>query len=347
MDLAAVPFRRKLLYSLLPVLFLCGFVEIVLLLKGHSLVRSKWDEYVFLQPHQRAVWREGRFFWERKIETSLNNLGLRGPDVMPSPADSPRLLLVGDSITFGEGVRDEEAFPSLVQRMVRHRIPRSNLEVVNGGIPGFGIEQEAALAESLLPVVGPDVVLLTFCVNDVFDILQEQSPDRYARYEKERFSPFFFLSATTRHLFMRYFIYLYVNGHSSSRINGIYPLDRDTPDVQKAWDTYFASVQSLADFLKERDVGLGLIDFPDFSQVVTGIESPEREFLAFGQEQGIPVLLLLEAFRVHRDRGSPILIPDGHPNAHAHAIIAAAVADWLLGRSAPPPFPELLEPGNP
>ena len=337
----AIPFWRKVLYSLVPAVFLFGSMEIIFLLAGHSLSRNKWDENVFLRPHEKAIWREGRLFWERKIETPLNNLGFRGPDVTRDPACLP-LLFVGDSITFGEGVQDGEAFPSIVGRLLQDRFPEPPLCVVNGGIPGYGIDEEAALVKAVFPAVHPRLVLVTFCVNDLFDILQQQSPDRYARYEKERFSPLFYLSATTRHLFMRYFLFLYANGISSSKINGIHPLDQEAPDVQMAWDTYFSSVQSLADFLKKNGAELGFIVFPDFSQVVTGIETPERHFLAFAEEQDVPVLILLDIFKKRRNEGVPILIPDGHPNAHAHRLMASAIVDWLAGRQGRPPFPDLF-----
>jgi len=341
-SVAAIPFWRKVLYSLVPAVFLFGSMESILLLAGHSLSGNKWDENVFLRPHAIATWREGHFFWEQKIETPLNNLGLRGPDVTRDPARPP-LLFVGDSITFGEGVKDGEAFPALVGRLFQDRFPEPPLCVVNGGIPGYGIAEETALVESIFSMVQPRLVLLTFCVNDVFDILKQQSSERYARYEQERFSPLFFLSATTRHLFMRYFLFLYVNGLSSSRINGIHPLQQENPDVKKAWDTYFSSVQSLAEFLNENDAELGFIVFPDFSQVVTGIETPERNFLTYGKEQDVPVLILLDIFKKRRNDGVPILIPDGHPNAHAHKIMASAIVDWLAGQAGPSPFPDIFE----
>jgi lysophospholipase L1-like esterase len=214
---------------------------------------------------------------------------------------------------------------------------------VNGGVPGYGITEETALVTSLFPAVRPRIVLLTFCVNDLFAMMEQRSPERYARYEKERFSPLFFLSATTRHVFMRYFLFLYANGLSTPKINGIHPLQQESPDVKMAWAEYFSTLQSLAVFLHANNVELGIIVFPDFSQVVTGFDTPEQYFLKFSEEQGLPVLFLLNTFRDRRNEGAPFLIPDGHPNARAHQIIASAVADWLVGRTDRPPFPDIID----
>lgn len=337
---AAIPFRRKVVYALVPAVLLFGSVE-VFLRAGHSLARNKWESNVFLRPHEIARWSEGRWLRQRRIETTLNNLGLRGPDVHPD-TDQTRLLFVGDSITFGEGVRDEEAFPSVAERILPGRLPEARPRVINGGVPGYGIAEETALVKALLPRVRPAVVLLTFCVNDLFAVMEQQAPERYARYEEERFSPLFSLSATTRHLFLRYFVFLYVNGLSSPYINGIHPLQQDGPDVRRAWSEYFSALDFLAAFLRENRVEFGLVVFPDFSQVVTGIDTPEKQFRGYGEERGIPVLPLLETFRERRGEGIPLLIPDGHPNARAHEIIASAVVDWLAGdRGGPPPFPSL------
>jgi len=332
---------RKLLFAFLPAVLLFGSVEFLLHLRGYSSSRGKWTEYAFLTPHAEVTWTEGKAFFKRRIRVSLNNLGLRGRDVVPK-AGTTSLLFIGDSITFGEGVEDGEDFPTLSGHLLTERIPSSPLRVVNGGVPGYGIHEEIELVKKLLPSLRPELVLLTFCVNDMFDVLKQQSPERYARYEEKRFSPIVSRSATARFLFLHYFAFLYKHEFSSLKINGMYPLERDTPDIRQAWKAYFASVQLLADDLRMNGVGLGLIVFPDFSQVVTGFQTSEGYFQDFGQEHGLPVLVLLESFRKRQKEGVPMLKPDGHPDSRAHRIIASAVVDWLTGFTASPPFPGLL-----
>lgn len=59
---------------------------------------------------------------------------------VPGPA---RILAVGDSLTFGEGVEVDEAFPALLEREL-------GVGVTNAGVPGFRSDQMAARARELL-----------------------------------------------------------------------------------------------------------------------------------------------------------------------------------------------------
>lgn len=98
----------------------------------------------------------------------INAQGFRGPP-LPRSERSPGLRIVGlgDSITFGWGVRDHETFLSYVRRRFRNAHPGGpELEIVNLGVPGYNTHQEveAFLARGLL--YRPDVVVLFLCDND-------------------------------------------------------------------------------------------------------------------------------------------------------------------------------------
>jgi hypothetical protein len=65
------------------------------------------------------------------------------------------VLAVGDSLTFGEGVPVDAAFPALLER-------RLGLRVVNAGVPGYRSSQMAARARDLAAARRPELVLVTF-----------------------------------------------------------------------------------------------------------------------------------------------------------------------------------------
>ena len=64
----------------------------------------------------------GYFGPANEVEHTTNQLGFRGPEfavsnqdgrlVATKPGDTIRMVFLGDSFTFGEGVRDEDAFPA-------------------------------------------------------------------------------------------------------------------------------------------------------------------------------------------------------------------------------------------
>jgi lysophospholipase L1-like esterase len=84
----------------------------------------------------------------------------------PLPPRAPgvfRIAAFGDSLTYGEGVAAEEAWPAVLERELgaEHRV-----EVLNLGVSGSESEDILRLAERLLPSIEPDLVLYGVCLND-------------------------------------------------------------------------------------------------------------------------------------------------------------------------------------
>lgn len=74
-----------------------------------------------------------------------------------------RLLIIGDSYTFGFKVRDEETYPSVL--MSRY-LP--GVEVINCGVPGYGTDQQVLQYEREGCSFRPDIVILGFYTRDLF-----------------------------------------------------------------------------------------------------------------------------------------------------------------------------------
>jgi hypothetical protein len=77
-----------------------------------------------------------------------------------APAVSPTVLAVGDSFTFGSDVGDGDSWPARLQAA-------SGLNVINGGVFGYGIDQAILRGERLAAVFVPDAVILGFIADDV------------------------------------------------------------------------------------------------------------------------------------------------------------------------------------
>jgi lysophospholipase L1-like esterase len=102
----------------------------------------------------------------RTVEVSTDELGMRRIE-RKAPADSRggvRVLFLGDSVTFGEGVSDAETFSQLLQGRILAGGAR--LETFNAGVPGYGIANEVELFGDVADAVKPDVAVLVFYLND-------------------------------------------------------------------------------------------------------------------------------------------------------------------------------------
>lgn len=154
-------------------LFVLGLAEgIVRLLRPQSSIRVTPGLFAPDPPRHYALTPGYRGEITDRVEfrTTLviNGAGLRGPALAPPSADRYRLLVIGDSITFGWGVEGEEALPALLADQLAPVVP--NLETLNGGVPGFGLPDEAAWLVAHGVGLRPDVVVvMIFMGNDLLD----------------------------------------------------------------------------------------------------------------------------------------------------------------------------------
>lgn len=85
--------------------------------------------------------------------------GLRFSGERPASSDGS-ILTVGDSFTYGDEVRDEEAWPARLQSL-------TGRPVLNGGVSGYGLDQTILRAEQLTPVHGPSVIIVSFIADNI------------------------------------------------------------------------------------------------------------------------------------------------------------------------------------
>jgi lysophospholipase L1-like esterase len=113
-----------------------------------------------LRPHVRR--RHASPEWSVLVET--NGQGRRDSDTPPRPGQ-PVVLSLGDSMSFGWGVEQRDAFPSLLEDAL------GQVRVVNASVPGTGTTDQLDLLRELIAEVPADVVLVAFFVgNDFHDV---------------------------------------------------------------------------------------------------------------------------------------------------------------------------------
>src|SRR5262245_14545228 len=99
----------------------------------------------------------------------INALGQRGPLVRPTPpADAViRLLILGDSMAFGWGVEEKDAFAHrIVERFQADHPQGPWLEMVNLAVPGYNAQQEVETLVAKGLAYAPSLVVIFLCGND-------------------------------------------------------------------------------------------------------------------------------------------------------------------------------------
>jgi hypothetical protein len=123
---------------------------------GGRVLKKNYDGTVFF-----------RFGDDFRVKT--NSLGLRNPEIKEK-GDNLRVLFVGDSFTMGYGVNQNESFPDYLRSLFAEKTWGSRkVEIVNGGITGWGTPQISNFIHRDLSTINPDVVIYALYINDIYD----------------------------------------------------------------------------------------------------------------------------------------------------------------------------------
>jgi lysophospholipase L1-like esterase len=119
---------------------------------------------------------------------AVNSLGLRGGEVAQTKGVERRILVLGDSLVYGQGVGDDETVPHYLERALRSAAGGDGAwRVINGGLRGYGTAQELALLDELAERIDPDVVVLVWYWNDLAEPPVERVAERLAPWEAVAF----------------------------------------------------------------------------------------------------------------------------------------------------------------
>jgi len=122
------------------------------------------------RPLARARHRSDDF----DVTIAINAQGFRD-EPFGAPTGRPRIVALGDSLTFGWGVEAEQGFTTRLEEL-------TGAEVLNLGVSGYGTDQELLLWERVGRGLAPRVVLLTVCANDLEEISRPAAYGRYKPY---------------------------------------------------------------------------------------------------------------------------------------------------------------------
>lgn len=257
---------------------------------GNSIVHVKSDN-----PHLVYELRPGVKLSE---EIEINSHGFRdGEFSLEKPKDVYRIIVIGDSVTFGWLQRQNEIYPEILEQRLNETAPTGRrYEVYNLGVGGYNAAQELELLRSKGMAYHPDLILVGYCSNDN-QIGYDAGLWRHFTRTWSRTYDF----AKLRWMLWR-----------ESRA--------DKSLVQRSYE-------GMASLAKEAGVPLVTVVFPDKNDA-GGIHAETQTRLLEGL--GIDVLNLHPAFT---EAGMDALLADMiHPTTAGHALAADKILEFLKPR---------------
>ena len=269
-----------------------------------------------------------------------NELGIRSRPI-DRGGQSVRVLVLGDSYAFGWGVPEKDAFPRQLESMITARFRSVPVEVINGGVPGYGLYQQHAMLLKVLSVTEIDIVVSTFSLaNDAVDDLriEKYAPDRLTEYSPDLTERSPFLSGVIKR----------------SRLLNM--LDRRTHALrfqlantsEEALAATSRSMDALLQTCAERGIRTVCVIVPRRSETVAGslkarialaqCARARRLQAGFAERYGVPLIDVTDALSEAQRTEEAYLLNDPHwtPEGHravAKAILEALPEEWLAGPS--------------
>jgi hypothetical protein len=260
--------------------------------------------------------------WPYRFTT--NSQGFRGPEIDPAKPDGLfRILAVGDSYTWGDGVGDEDVWV----RKLEERLQKCGaVEVINAGFVGRNTVGEADWLRDKGMALSPDLVLLAAEPGDAMDILElDRDYDNRAAMVVASRPAWLVRSMGWSRVFR-----LWIGGKIVRRSRAIV---RPT-DADGAWERLGASmvrVKHLAGAGRAELLVLGIAPGPDEGWTLARLE---QETTA----AGVDWFAVAPQVDARGPEPGWWEIPgDGHYTAEGNAVIADVVAGVLAERGLIPP----------
>ena len=254
-------------------------------------------------------------------DVQINSLGLRNPEITTNkPPATYRIVVLGDSTTFGWGVHTEKAYPLLLEQSFNANPPSAqwkNYEVINTGIGNYNTAQEVASLKDKWLALDPDMILIGWYINDA-----EPTPRPSRNWIAYHSYGYVWLSSQFDGLLRN----VGANKTYKEYYNGLYA------DEQPGWKKSQAAFAELAQICRSRNIPLKIVLIPELHTLSGNDEFKHIEDLirGVGAANNVEVINLMDAFPASGDPKQFWASPeDAHPNDQANELMAAKIDAML------------------
>lgn len=252
------------------------------------------------------------------VDVKINRLGHRDDEIETvKPKGRFRILMLGDSVTFGWGVPQDQTFAQVLEQ--RFRAEGIDAEVINTGVGNYNTTMEVESFFAHSRKLDPDVVILNYFINDAEPIPSYENNwlERHSKawvYFASR------IDAAWRHVglgqktdWRDYYRHLY---DSEANPNG--------------WPQVVTAIEHLSSHCVQQDISLFVVQYPELRQLRPyPFEAQHRMVRDLAERLGVPYLDLLNSVGSEEPSSLWVTAPDPHPNIKANLLFGDALYKWL------------------
>lgn len=270
-----------------------------------------------------------------------NSIGLRDPREPLQLQGKQVIMAIGDSFTYGLGVRYQSSYPSQLEAMLRSTY--SDVAVVNAGIPGIDTKMALDLLKRIYSKYEPSIVVLGFTSGDVLQnqLAIDDSGDGITssdanfvdtiRNSEKRYPKLFLMRTYLRqktatfalmeYLYKNYMI-KYLPPSAAAKNLGMGTQFQNTEHVLDEMCKFISNKN------KTKLVILNIVPLVRFDAYP--YKTLDKRLEEYAQSRNIHNINPLECFSKHSSSDLWVSIRDGHYNAEGNRVLSEAVSAYLI-----------------
>jgi hypothetical protein len=236
------------------------------------------------------------------------------------PEGMRRIAFLGDSFTYGWGIKNEEdRFTNLIQQRFDRMQPGA-VEVMNWAWGGWGTRDHIKATYEAITEYHTDEIVLCYLPNDIETLIPTTSDFDPIRPPKPKYF-------NTSNSFLFDFLFHRIYAGRLPTIVHYYDWLADAYTDPEIWRKQEERFALIIQHCRVNDVTLRVVLIP-FIRWPEGRYDPERiqaQVRAFFEANGVPVVDLLPAIAPYNEEELVVNPHDHHPSELAHAAFAEAI----------------------
>lgn len=164
-------------------IFLCFFLLTVLAdrVTGFFIKRPvQASPGIIFSPYSKQIYQTPEFAFTAHI----NSLGFRDREFKNPPQVGTRIVVIGDSFTYGWGVEIGQSWTKVLEENLRNK--GYDLEIANLGQPGASPKTYAEIAEKATPLLRPDLLVVAILQGDDLASLSAKYNQPAGKFEEHK-----------------------------------------------------------------------------------------------------------------------------------------------------------------
>ena len=313
-------------------------VEIVLRIVLPTPIVWKYPQEQYIYDPEIGFWlRPNQHAFTHDKPVIINSVGIRDSEYPPrAPSGVYRILALGDSQTFGNGLKLEDTWPKQLESELNQSNLNLRFEVVNSGLPGSDTWQHEIMLERMIKNYHPDSVVLAFYVNDVVK-RHIPKPSWHKSNNEKRIRIIYALKQSALLLSLRQAYYTIRQAVApTAAFLGQQALlsGKDNENIQSRWRQVDKSISSMKGMADRYNIRFMIASLPRRDQVDGRLSwhAYNKHLQRITERYGVPMLSMLEPLqRGYKKYGKKLFIPwDGHNSEIANHIIAQQISKTML-----------------